>query len=142
MLKIVADTNVLVSSLIRRGKPHEFILRINGVDVRLISSDVLLSELTSVLAEERIKKYVTKREVERFLRYIARRTTLVRIRSRFEVVKEDPKNDIVLNTACSGGAGYIVSGDKHILCLREFRGIEIVTVSEMLDKLKKLRSKK
>jgi len=137
MLKIVADTNVLVSSLIRRGKPHEFILKINGTDVRLISSDALMSELTSVLTEERIRKYVTKRDVERFLRYVARRTTLIKIRSRFKVVKEDPKDDIVLNTACSGGAEYIVSGDKHLVPLREFKGIKIVTVSEMLDILEK-----
>ncbi|MCX6660429.1 MAG: putative toxin-antitoxin system toxin component, PIN family [Candidatus Bathyarchaeota archaeon] len=138
MLKIVVDTNVLVSSLIRRGKPHEFILRINGIDVRLISSDVLMSELTSVLAEERIKKYVTERDVERFLRYVGRRTTLVKIRSRFKVVKEDPKDDTVLNTAYSGGAEYTVSGDKHLVPLREFKGIKIVTVSEMLGILKKI----
>jgi putative PIN family toxin of toxin-antitoxin system len=138
MLKIVADTNVLVSSLIRRGKPQDFILRINGIDVRLISSDVLMSELTSVLTEERIEKYVAKGDVERFLRYVARRTTLVKIRSRFKVVKEDPKDDIVLNTAYSGGAEYIVSGDKHLVPLREFKGIKIVTVSEMLDILERI----
>jgi len=100
-----------------------------------------MSELTSVLAEERIKKYVTERDVERFLRYVGRRTTLVKIRSRFKVVKEDPKDDTVLNTAYSGGAEYTVSGDKHLVPLREFKGIKIVTVSEMLDILKKIRAK-
>lgn len=138
MLKIVADTNVLVSSLIRRGKPHELILRIDGIDVRLLSSNVLMAELTSVLAEERIAKYVTKRDVERFLRYVGRRATLVKIRSRFKVVKEDPKDNVVLNTAYNGEAEYIVSGDKHLIPLREFRGIRIVTVSEMLDILEKI----
>jgi putative PIN family toxin of toxin-antitoxin system len=97
-----------------------------------------MSELTSVLTEERIEKYVAKGDVERFLRYVARRTTLVKIRSRFKVVKEDPKDDIVLNTAYSGGAEYIVSGDKHLVPLREFKGIKIVTVSEMLDILERI----
>jgi putative PIN family toxin of toxin-antitoxin system len=137
MLKVVADTNVLVSSLIRRGKPHELILRIDGIDVRLISSSALLAELISVLAEERIAKYVTKRDAERFLKYVGRRTTLVEIRSGFRVVKEDPKDDVVLNTAHSGEAEYIVSGDRHLIAVREFRKIRIVTVSEMIEILKR-----
>jgi len=137
MFKIVADTNVLVSSLIRRGKPHELILRIDGIDVRLISSNILMDELTSVLAEERIARYVSSRDVGRFLRYVGKRTTLVKVRSKFKVVNEDPRDDVVLNTAYSGKADYIISGDKHLIPLREFRGIRIVTVSEMLDILEK-----
>ena len=133
MLKIVADTNVLISSLIRKGKPHELISRVDGVDVRLISSNLLMAELTSILAEERIAKYVTRWDAERFLTYVGRRTTLVKIRSNFRIVKEDPKDDVVLNTAYSGRANHIVSGDKHLLPLGEFKGIGIVTVSEMLD---------
>jgi len=133
MLKIVADTNVLVSSLIRRGKPHELILKIDGIEIRLISSNILMDELTSVLAEERIARYVSSRDVGRFLRYVGKRTTLVKVRSKFKVVNEDPRDDVFLNTAYSGKADYIISGDKHLIPLREFRGIRIVTVSEMLD---------
>ena len=136
MLKIVADTNVLVSSLIRRGKPHQFILKIDGVKVRLISSKELINELISVLAEERIAKYFDQREAEAFIRYITRRTTMVKIKSKFKVVKEDPADDVVLNTAYSGKAKYIVSGNKHLLTLKEFKGIKIVTVDEMLKLLK------
>ena len=138
MHRIVADTNVLVSSLIKRGRPHELLLRIDGIDIRLISSNALMAELISVLAEERIAKYVAKSDVERFLRYVGRRTTLVRIRSRFKAVRDDPKDDVVLNTAYSGEAEHIVSGDKHLMPLREFKGIRIVTVSDMLDLLEKM----
>jgi|SRR3990170_2661074 len=139
MLKIVADTNVLISALIKRGKPHELILKIDGIDIRLISSSVLIAELTSVLAQERIAKYVTKRDVERYLRYVGRRITLVKVRSAFRVVRDDPKDDVVLNTAYSGGAEYIVSGDKHLIPLGEFKGIRIAAVSEMLDILRNHR---
>jgi putative PIN family toxin of toxin-antitoxin system len=138
MHRIVADTNVLVSSLVKRGRPHELLLRIDGIDIRLISSNALMAELISVLAEERIAKYVAKSDVERFLRYVGRRTTLVRIRSRFKAVRDDPKDDVVLNTAYSGEAEHIVSGDKHLIPLREFKGIKIVTVSDMLDLLEKM----
>ena len=138
MLKIVADTNVLISSLIRKGRPHELILRIDGIETRLISSNVLMNELTSVLAEEKIARYVTRRDVERFLRYVGKRTTIVKVRGNFQVVEEDPKDNIVLNTAYSGSAGYIVSGDRHLIPLGKFKGIRIVTVSEMLDILRRM----
>ena len=138
MLKIVADTNVLISSLIRKGKPHELILRIDGIETRLISSNVLMNELTSVLAEEKIARYVTRRDVERFLRYVGKRTTIVKVRGNFQVLEEDPKDNIVLNTAYSGSAGYIVSGDSHLIPLGRFKGIRIVTVSEMLDILRRM----
>jgi len=141
MLKIVADTNVLVSSLIRKGRPHELILSIDGVSTRLISSNILIDELISVLAEKRIARYVSRRDVDRFLRYVGRRTTLIKVRSRFKVVEEDPRDNIVLNTAYSGKADYIVSGDKHLTPLREFKGTRIVTVGEMLDILKKNEQK-
>ncbi len=136
MIRIVADTNVLVSSLIRRGKPRELILKIDGVEVRLVSSKALMDELTSVLAEKRIAKYVSMRDAERFLRYVGGRTIIVKVRSRFKVVKEDPNDDIVLNTAYSGRADYIVSGDRHLTPLREFKRIKIVAVSEMLELLR------
>jgi putative PIN family toxin of toxin-antitoxin system len=138
MLKIVADTNVLISSLIRKGKPHELILRIDGIESRLISSNALMNELTSVLAEERIARYVTRSDVETFLRYVAKRITIVKVRGKFQVVEEDPKDNVVLNTAYSGRADYIVSGDRHLVPLTEFKGIRIVTVSEMLDILRRM----
>lgn len=136
MLKIVADTNVLVSALIRTGKPRQLILRIDGATVRLLSSNALMDELTSVLAEKEIVKYASLREVERFLRYVGSRTTMIRVRSRFTVVKEDPSDDLILNTAYSGKANYIVSGDRHLLSLREFKRMKIVTIGAMLEILK------
>ena len=111
-------------------------MRIDGVEVRLVSSKVLMDELTSVLAEERITKYIRKREIERFLKYVGRRTTMFKVRSKFKVVEEDSRNDVVLNTAYSGRADYIVSGDRHLIPLREFKGIRIVTVSEILELIK------
>ena len=48
------------------------------------------------------------------------------------VVPEDPDDDLVLATAEAGDADYIVTGDRHLLSLKEFRGTRIVGVSEML----------
>jgi len=49
------------------------------------------------------------------------------------VVKKDPNDDIVLRTAYDGRVDCIVSGDEHLLALKKFRGIKIMTVSKTLE---------
>lgn len=57
------------------------------------------------------------------------------VKSRFRVVSQDPSDNVILRTAYDGKADCIVSGDEHLLSLREFKGIEILSVSEMLELL-------
>ena len=71
-------------------------------------------------------------DVRVFLEALHQTAKFTRIRSRFKVVREDTTDDIILRTAYDGKADYVVSGDKHLLSLREFRGIKIVTVDEMM----------
>ena len=54
--------------------------------------------------------------------------------ARFKVVLKDP-NDEVLNTAYSGRAEFIVTGDRHFLVLEKFKKTKIVNVNQMLDRL-------
>ncbi|MEW6222665.1 MAG: putative toxin-antitoxin system toxin component, PIN family [Candidatus Hadarchaeota archaeon] len=136
MIKIVADTNVLISALISGGKPRQLVLRIDGVDAKLVSSKPLLDEMISVLARDRIRRYVSGTDVSEFLRYLGKRMILVEVMSKFRVVKEDPKDDVIVNTAYSAHADYIVSGDKHLTSLKSFKGIKIITVDKMLKILK------
>ena len=51
----------------------------------------------------------------------------------FKKVAEDPDDDVVLNAAHAGKADYIVTGDKHLLTLNNFKKTKIVTVNQMLD---------
>lgn len=57
---------------------------------------------------------------------------VVEVVSKFNLVEEDPKDDIVVETAYDGKANFIVSGDSHLLALNSFRGIKIVSVKQML----------
>ncbi len=136
MIRIVADTNVMISALISRGNPRKLVLKIDGIDSELVISKPMLEELISVMVRDRIRKYVSGRDATEFIKYIGNRMTVVNIKSKFVVIKSDPSDDIVINTAYSGGADYIVSGDKHLTSLRRFKGIKILTASEMLKRLK------
>lgn len=135
MFKVVLDTNVLVSALIRTGKPRSLLFEIVRGNLQLILSRGILEELTEVAADDKIKKYVEEEDVRKFLRLIGSTAKIVTVKSRFKAVKDDPSDDLFLRTAYDGGADYIVSGDKHLLSLNEFRGIKILTVNEILDLL-------
>ena len=57
------------------------------------------------------------------------------MKTKLEVVKEDPKDDIVIETAYDGHADFIVTGDGHLLELKSFRGTKIITVEKALKHL-------
>jgi predicted nucleic acid-binding protein len=60
----------------------------------------------------------------------------VKIKSKFKIINEDPDDDTILKTAYCSKAEYMVTGDKYLLLLQEFKGIRTVTVEEMLKILK------
>ncbi|RDV80178.1 PIN domain-containing protein, partial [Ammonifex thiophilus] len=58
-------------------------------------------------------------------------------KERISVVQKDPEDDKVLECAVEGKAGWVVTGDSHLLELRSVRGIAIVTAEEFLRALRK-----
>lgn len=133
-MKVVLETNVLVPALIKTRKPRELLLKIaeKRRKAQLILSRGILEEFLEVVNEEKVRRYVDEEDIVAFLRAVGSITKIVRVRSKFKVVKEDPEDDVILRTAYDSNANYIVSGDKHLLSLGEFRGTKIVTVNDML----------
>jgi len=136
MIKVVLDTNVLISALIRTGKPRTLITEMVKHGTQLILSRGILDEFAETVTDPKIRQYVGEEEAIRFLRVISIIAKVAKVKSRFKVVKQDPSDDMILRTAYDGKADYIVSGDEHLLSLKEFRGIKILTIKEMLDLLK------
>jgi uncharacterized protein len=131
-MKIVLDTNVLISALIRDGKPRLLLSEILRRQELVISREIL-EEVAIVAAEERTKRYVGRRDTAGFPRDISSTARIARVRSRFSAVKEDPDDDIILRTAFDGKKRYIVSGDTHLLDMRNFHRIRIIAVEEMME---------
>jgi len=130
MIQAVLDTNVLISALIRDGKPRKLLLEMVRGKADLILSKEILEEFAEVAADQKIRKYVDEEDVAEFLRIICGVAKIIEVRSRFNTVQRDPGDDIILRTAYD--ADFIISGDEHLLSLREFRGIEILTVNDFL----------
>lgn len=134
MLRIVLDTNVLLSAIVCNGKPRKlFQMGIDGKYKILISKDTL-DELSEVI--QRPKFQMTSEDIVRVVSALMETGENVRITSNFKVIRNDPDDNIIINTAHDGNADYVVSGDKDIKDLKNFKKIKIVSVDEMLKILK------
>lgn len=136
MLRAVFDTNVLISALIRTGKPRELWNKVLDGKVKLVISEKLLREFNEVIVRPQFKRYLRRNRLAKFQR-ILQTAEISKVKTHFPQLTEDPDDNMVVEVACSGKADYIVSGDKQLLALKEFKGIKIVTVGEMLEILKK-----
>jgi len=140
-MKIVLDTNVLVSAFIsKHGKPAALLdLILTFSEVQLIVSKPILEELESVLRRKEVRERFdySVSDIKSFVRAVQKVSFKVKIKSSFKVVAEDPKDNLVLNTAYDGKADYVVSGDRHLKGLKEFKGVKIVNPTQMIDILRK-----
>ena len=129
-MKVVFDTNVLVSALVfPGGRGEEALLRILHERDELVVSKGILDELLEVLARKFARD---PEELSRTALLVADLATVVKPARRLTVLKDLADNRI-LECAVAGHAAAIVTGDKALLALREYRGIRIVTLRDYLE---------
>jgi len=131
-VKVVADTNVLVSALIfPGGAPEAFYrLALEG-RIELVTSRPLLAELGRVLTE----KFGWEAEpAEEAIGQVVRLAEIVAPREALSEIEADPADNRVLEAAAEGGVDAIVSGDRHLLVLGSWRGIEIQSPAAFIAK--------
>jgi putative PIN family toxin of toxin-antitoxin system len=133
MLCVVIDTSVLVSALISNGKPRELLKRGLENEFSIVTSDLILKELATVLRRPQFK--TSEAEINAIILALKRSARVVNVKSKLKAVKEDPKDEAIVCTAYDGHADVIVTGDSHLLNLRSLRGISIITVKNALEML-------
>ena len=133
-MKVVLDTNVLVSTLIKASKPRDLFNKL-AKDKQIVLSRAILEEFLEVIEDPKIAKYTSEKDVTVFLNTLKNTARIVQVKSKFKAVKENPDDDTIIQTAYDSKADYIISGDRHLLLLKQFKGIRILTVDEMLNTL-------
>jgi putative PIN family toxin of toxin-antitoxin system len=128
-LKVVFDTNILVSALVfPGGRAEAALLRIIEEHDQLLLSKPILDELLGVLARKFSRD---AEELARIAVILSELALTVRPRQKLRVVKDDPDNR-VLECALAGRADAIVTGDSALLELGEFRGVRVISLREYL----------
>ena len=132
-VRVVADTNILVSALLFGGHPEQvFLVGLRG-EIQLLTSLFLLKELEKVLKEKFKLSSHLVREIIEEVRVV---TEIVEVSSHIKTISYPDEDNRVLECAVDGKADFIVTGDtKHIPPLKEYGGIKILSASEFLKHL-------
>jgi putative PIN family toxin of toxin-antitoxin system len=137
-VRIVLDTNVVLSALLWRGTPYRLldVIRSRG-EVRLFTSPALLDELADVLTRPSATKRLaligkTAREV---LADYVEAVDVVEPEHVPRVVPDDADDDQVIAAALAAGANWIVSGDADLLSMGSHQGIPILTAAQAAQQI-------
>lgn len=138
-MRIVIDTNTVVSGLLWEGTPARLLDLANDNEIDLFTSAALLKELRNVLLRAKFARRIERAQTsveELLLAYQAvahcvSTTTVPRI------VPTDPDDDQVIACALAAHADLIVSGDSDLLDLKQHQDIRIVTTKQAVDLIQK-----
>ncbi|MCY4144119.1 MAG: putative toxin-antitoxin system toxin component, PIN family [Gammaproteobacteria bacterium] len=133
-MRVVLDTNILVSALITKGTPPDQICQAwLSSKLELITSVAQIDEVMDVLARPRLRSYIDSDEAAQMVAAIHQRATVL---MDVAVTKRspDPKDDAILAIAVAAAADLLVSGDKSgMLALGDVEGIPICSAREALE---------
>jgi len=136
-MRLVLDTNTALSGLLWGGTPGYLIDAVVAGRIELASSAALLAELQGVLSREKFAKQLAKRGLtigDVFDGYAAL-VLIVAPAVIAPTITRDPADDQVLAAALAAQVDMIVSGDVHLLDLKSFKDIEIVTPTTAVERI-------
>lgn len=136
-MRAVLDTNTVVSGLLWDGTARKLLAATRDQRLELVTSAALLDELQDVLPRKKFGAKLaaaglTVAQLVHRYGMLTRQVVPADITARIEA---DPDDDAVLAAALAARADLIVSGDAHLLNLKQYHGIDIVTATEALARL-------
>ena len=130
-MRVVVDTNILVSFAIRPSKDFERLFDyLAGHGVTLISEDTV-SELFSVLNREKFRKYIAQDSAIDYVEWYAGVSESVVVTQHVTACR-DPKDDKFLSLAVTARADCIIAGDSDLLDMIAYDGIPIYRATDFL----------
>jgi putative PIN family toxin of toxin-antitoxin system len=131
-LKIVMDTNVFVSGVFFSGPPYQILKAWQSGEFELVVSQDIIDEyrrVGEILAEERPNV-----DLNPILNFVIEHAKVYKPAKLKEPVCEDPDDDKFLACALASGSSVIVSGDRHLLKVSGYEGIEVLKPREFVDR--------
>ena len=128
--RVVIDTNVIVSGLTFKGQPREVLDLAWKGEIEVYISPFILKELTGTLKKD---FGWSNEQIKDTIQRIKAKTISIRPRIKVSVVKEKDDDNRILECAIEGDVRYLISGDKkHLLPLKEYQGIKILSPAQFL----------
>ena len=139
MIKVVFDSNILVSATFWTGDSFTVLNQADkGVIKNFLSKEIEAEYRRVITSEEIIEKQERLRlNMQEIVERVIITSMIVIPKRKITAVKDDPDDDKIIECAVEGKVNYIITQDNHLLKLKDFEGIRIVTPKEFLDILKK-----
>jgi len=128
-MRVVLDTNIFISGIFWKGNPNKIVSEWRNGKFTLVSSMELVKELINTLKDFKIA--LPEEIIKEWIDLIIMNSELVIIKNELKAV-EDPDDDKFIETALAGSADFIITQDKHLLKIKEYNNIKILTPTEFL----------
>jgi len=130
MLKVVVDTNVIISALNFGGKPSEIVDLARSRQITNITSQFILDEVEGVLIGKFSWEAVMARKAQEAIKAFSE---MVTPQERISAISNCEADNRIIECALKGNARFIISGDHHLTDLGEYQGIKIYGPSTFLE---------
>ncbi len=131
-IRVVLDTNVIISAIFWRGSPYRVMRKALQRDFILVISPDILKEVSERLKH---KFNLPREEIEILMNILLSYSDIVEPTTKVNVVKADENDNKIIECAIDGKADFIVTGDHHLLELKSYKSIKIITPAEFLELL-------
>ena len=133
-IRTVIDTNVIISAILFGGIPGELISLWKSGHIQPLASKDIIDEYIKVLTYPKFK--LSEKEINYILyNEILPYFEVVTLKPGQAIIQEDPSDDKFIHCANAGRASVIISGDQHLINLKSYGKIKILTPSQFLEKL-------
>ena len=136
-MRIVLDTNVFISGIFFTGPPYQILKAWRDGKVQLLVSLSILDEYQRIGVELALQ--FRDVDLRPFWELLTIQAEIVLAPTLPQVIHDYPSDDKFLEAALTGNASYIISGDKHLLKLSEFQGIQILKPKDFVQRYLKMR---
>ena len=133
-MKIVLDANIFVSSFFWGGNPRLVLERTIAKLDELFISEEILEEISDVIG--RPKFHTSKNQIEHYIKSVKNVGTMIKAKKKIKNGSRDKTDNKYIECGIAANVDYIVSGDIHLLEIKKYGKIKIVTAKEYLEMFK------
>ena len=130
-MRVVVDTNILVSFVIRPNRDFERLFDYLAGHADTLISEETIAELFAVLSREKFRKYIPQDSAIDYVEWYAGISQSIAV-TEHVVACRDPKDDKFLSLAVAGKADCVIAGDSDLLDMVAYKGIPIYRAAEFL----------
>ena len=132
-LKVVIDTNIIISApLSEDSNPAKIFELLLLEEIKNFTSSEIIEEAKEVFNREKIKTAIPQDKINFVIKNFEKFSRFVEPIIKLNIVKDDIKDNMILECAETGNADYIISGDEHLKKLKQYKNIKIISPKEFL----------